>query len=195
MIDLKEFNTSAPFSMLSCPGMPSPEIADLAVTLIREEAQWIHGRSVRSALRPARGASLRAEVERRPQHAVLGDDRVDQRRGRDVECRIPHRARGRDGLAKLVAGTLLDGNRRAVRRFGSAALDLAWTAAGRYHGYWERGVKPWDVAAGLLLVREAGGVCLNFEGHEAAVDAGEVVAAAPGLARGMVERIRASIVA
>ncbi len=44
-----------------------------------------------------------------------------------------------------------------VRRFGAAALDLAWVAAGRYDGYWEAGVKPWDVAAGLLMVREAGG--------------------------------------
>ncbi|MCQ8279039.1 inositol monophosphatase [Acetobacteraceae bacterium KSS8] len=44
-----------------------------------------------------------------------------------------------------------------VRRFGSAALDLCWTAAGRYDGFWELGLKPWDCAAGLLVVREAGG--------------------------------------
>lgn len=44
-----------------------------------------------------------------------------------------------------------------VRRFGSAALDLCWTAAGRYDGFWELGLKPWDCAAGLLIVREAGG--------------------------------------
>jgi myo-inositol-1(or 4)-monophosphatase len=47
---------------------------------------------------------------------------------------------------------------KGVRRFGSAALDLAWTAAGRYEGYWELGVAPWDQAAGTLIVREAGGV-------------------------------------
>jgi len=76
---------------------------------------------------------------------------------------------------------------RAVRRFGSAALDLAWTAAGRYHGYFERGVKPWDVAAGILLVREAGGACLDYAGGVAAVEAGEVVAAAPALARTMTQ--------
>lgn len=45
-----------------------------------------------------------------------------------------------------------------VRRFGAAALDLAYVAAGRYDGYWERGIKPWDVAAGILLVKEAGGL-------------------------------------
>ena len=44
-----------------------------------------------------------------------------------------------------------------MRRFGSAALDLAWVAAGRFDGFWERGLKPWDIAAGILLVREAGG--------------------------------------
>ena len=44
-----------------------------------------------------------------------------------------------------------------IRRFGAAALDLAWVAAGRYEGFWELGLKPWDMAAGLLLVREAGG--------------------------------------
>ena len=82
---------------------------------------------------------------------------------------------------------------RAVRRFGSAALDLAWTAAGRYHGYWERGVKPWDVAAGLLLVREAGGACLDYAGREATVEAGEVVAASGPLARTMVGGIREAV--
>ena len=44
-----------------------------------------------------------------------------------------------------------------VRRFGAASLDLAYVAAGRYDGYWERELKPWDIAAGLLIVQEAGG--------------------------------------
>src|SRR5690606_23229678 len=47
---------------------------------------------------------------------------------------------------------------RGVRRMGSAALDLAWVACGRYDGYWEMGLAPWDVAAGTLIVREAGGI-------------------------------------
>ena len=51
-----------------------------------------------------------------------------------------------------------------VRRFGSAALDLAWVAAGRYDGYWELGLKPWDVAAGVLIVREAGGSVTTPDG-------------------------------
>ncbi len=49
-------------------------------------------------------------------------------------------------------------NTRGVRRMGSAALDLAWVACGRYDGYWEMGLAPWDIAAGTLIVREAGGV-------------------------------------
>lgn len=49
-----------------------------------------------------------------------------------------------------------------VRRFGAASLDLAWIACGRLDLYWEPGLKPWDVAAGILLVREAGGLCSNF---------------------------------
>jgi myo-inositol-1(or 4)-monophosphatase len=50
-----------------------------------------------------------------------------------------------------------------VRRFGAAALDLAWVACGRFDGFWERGLQPWDVAAGNLLVREAGGVVTGID--------------------------------
>ncbi len=53
-----------------------------------------------------------------------------------------------------------------VRRYGSAALDLAWVAAGRLDGFWEHGLKPWDIAAGIVLVREAGGVIEEIGGGE-----------------------------
>ncbi|MEE8661876.1 hypothetical protein CGLAMM_11130 [Acetobacteraceae bacterium EV16G] len=53
-----------------------------------------------------------------------------------------------------------------IRRFGAAALDLAWLAAGRYEGFWEIGLKPWDCAAGILLVKEAGGYVTTPEGQE-----------------------------
>ncbi|AQU87440.1 inositol monophosphatase [Komagataeibacter nataicola] len=53
-----------------------------------------------------------------------------------------------------------------IRRFGAAALDLAWVAAGRYDGYWELGIKPWDCAAGILLVREAGGYATDPAGED-----------------------------
>ncbi|MFZ9205826.1 MAG: inositol monophosphatase family protein [Schleiferiaceae bacterium] len=55
---------------------------------------------------------------------------------------------------------------RGVRRFGSAATDLAWLADGRFQGFFEHGLAPWDVAAGILLVREAGGVATDFHGTE-----------------------------
>ncbi len=71
-----------------------------------------------------------------------------------------------DGIMPQVAG---------VRRFGAAALDLAWVAAGRYDGYWELGIQPWDMAAGLLLVREAGGYATST-GDEDPRDSGNVVA-------------------
>ena len=53
-----------------------------------------------------------------------------------------------------------------VRRFGSAALDLAWVAAGRYEGFWELGLKKWDIAAGLIMVKEAGGFATDPEGGD-----------------------------
>ncbi len=59
-----------------------------------------------------------------------------------------------------------------IRRFGSAALDLAWVAAGRYDGYWELGLKAWDCAAGLLIVREAGGTVTTPAGAEFTVSDG-----------------------
>ena len=68
-----------------------------------------------------------------------------------------------------------------IRRFGSAALDLAWVAAGRYDGYWEAGLKPWDVAAGVLLVKEAGGFVTDFRGGDRAMERNEFLAANDGL--------------
>jgi len=69
-----------------------------------------------------------------------------------------------------------------IRRFGAAALDMAWVAAGRYDGYWELGLKPWDMAAGLLIVREAGGFVTDPAGAESTLhEAGpnDIVAANP----------------
>jgi myo-inositol-1(or 4)-monophosphatase len=68
-----------------------------------------------------------------------------------------------------------------IRRFGAAALDLAWVAAGRYEGFWELGLKPWDMAAGLLIVREAGGFVTDPQGGLDPIPSGEVVAANPHL--------------
>ena len=64
-----------------------------------------------------------------------------------------------------------------IRRSGSAALDMAYVAAGRYDGFWEKGIKPWDIAAGIVLVREAGGLITDFQGQKNMLEKGEVIAA------------------
>lgn len=70
-----------------------------------------------------------------------------------------------------------------VRRFGAAALDLAFVAAGRYDGFWERGLSSWDMAAGILLVREAGGIVTDFDGRDRMLETGEIVATNASLDR------------
>lgn len=70
---------------------------------------------------------------------------------------------------------------RGVRRCGAAALDLALVADGTYDIYWEQGLKPWDVAAGILLVREAGGIVTNYSGRAESLLAGQLIAASPSL--------------
>jgi myo-inositol-1(or 4)-monophosphatase len=63
-----------------------------------------------------------------------------------------------------------------IRRFGSAALDLAWVAAGRMDGFWEDDLDLWDTAAGVLLVREAGGFVTDYRGADRSFERGEYVA-------------------
>lgn len=65
---------------------------------------------------------------------------------------------------------------QAIRRMGSAAIDLAYVAAGRYDGFWEVALNPWDMAAGALLVQEAGGKLSNFSGEEFSIYQSEIVA-------------------
>ncbi|ARP96422.1 inositol monophosphatase family protein [Bordetella genomosp. 13] len=70
---------------------------------------------------------------------------------------------------------------RGVRRMGAAALDLAWTACGRYDGYWEMGLAPWDVAAGTVILREAGGVCTDMHLRDPWPVGGRLVAGNPDI--------------
>jgi myo-inositol-1(or 4)-monophosphatase len=78
-----------------------------------------------------------------------------------------------------------------VRRAGAAAVDLAHVAAGRLDGYWERGLSPWDLAAGVVLVEEAGGVVCAYDGSPLELEAGRVIACAPGLRRPLIEGLAA----
>ena len=83
------------------------------------------------------------------------------------------------------------GHAEDLRRSGSAALDLAYVAAGRYDGYFEIGLKPWDMAAGVLLVREAGGRVSDFAGRDGIPASGNIIAGNLHVAKAMVETIGA----
>ena len=86
--------------------------------------------------------------------------------------------KGQEGRARSLAEMdAVLGVTAGVRRFGSASLDLAWTAAGRVDGYWERDINIWDVAAGIVLVREAGGIVSDFSGRTDGLDGSQIVTA------------------
>lgn len=70
-----------------------------------------------------------------------------------------------------------------VRRWGTASLDLAYVAAGRYDGFWERGLHAWDVAAGIIIVKEAGGFVTDASGRNYSFDAKDIVASNDGVQR------------
>jgi myo-inositol-1(or 4)-monophosphatase len=91
-----------------------------------------------------------------------------------VATGIPHR--GRTGHATFLkeAETVMR-HVAGVRRTGSAALDIAWTAAGRFDAYWERNIKPWDMAAGILMIRESGGTVSDLEGSDQMMDTGDII--------------------
>lgn len=74
---------------------------------------------------------------------------------------------------------ILKQNSAGIRRMGAASLDLAYVAAGRYDGFWEMKLQPWDIAAGLLLVKEAGGFVGDFVGGNSMLESGNVVCGSP----------------
>jgi len=82
-----------------------------------------------------------------------------------IACGLPHYGRGGFALAHQETGAVQQ-QVAGLRRFGAAALDLAWVAAGRLDAYWERNLNPWDMAAGLILVREAGGFVSDCDGGD-----------------------------
>ena len=77
-----------------------------------------------------------------------------------------------------------------VRRAGSASIDLASVASGRLDGFWENFLSPWDVAAGILLIREAGGICTDANGGDSQVTFGSVVAGNPTIHEWLLEQVR-----
>ena len=102
---------------------------------------------------------------------------------------IPYAGReGRELLLREVGAVMALA--AGVRRQGCASLDLAYVAAGRYDGFWERGLGPWDVAAGDILVREAGGFATDLAGGNSMLTTGDVVAGNEALHRHLLELLR-----
>lgn len=104
---------------------------------------------------------------------------------------VPHLGRGEHKrfLAQLEA---VMGQVAGVRRTGSAALDLAFVAAGRFDGFWEEGLSPWDIAAGMLLVREAGGFISDLDGGQRMFSRQEIVAGNSDILPALSKLLRAS---
>jgi len=92
-----------------------------------------------------------------------------------VACGLPHFGRGDLALARNEIAAAQQ-HYAGLRRYGAATLDLAWIAAGRFDAYWERDLSPWDLAAGMLLVREAGGFVSDLDGGDAVLAKGQVAA-------------------
>jgi len=92
-----------------------------------------------------------------------------------ITCGLPHYGRGDLALSHKEIAAVQE-KVAGLRRFGAAALDLAWVAAGRFDAYWERGLSPWDMAAGLLMVRESGGFVTDLDGGDAMLAKGHIVA-------------------
>lgn len=122
-------------------------------------------------------------VAERGQGAFLNDRRlrVARRTGLAdaiIATGIPHR--GRSGHAEFVKELpYLMARVSGIRRCGAASVDLAWVAAGRFDGFWERGLESWDMAAGLILIEEAGGLVSDIAGERQMMGSGGVVAGNP----------------
>ena len=113
--------------------------------------------------------------------AYLNDRRIrvtktDRIEGALVGTGFPYREVGHiDDYLRMLRNVMMAAS--GVRRPGAAALDLAWVACGRMDAFWELGLSPWDMAAGALLIREAGGLVGDLDGNEGYLDSGRIVAA------------------
>ena len=106
-----------------------------------------------------------------------------------ITCGIPHRGRGDPARFHRELGAVQP-QVAGLRRTGAAALDMAWVAAGRFDGFWERGLSSWDLAAGLVILREAGGFATDIEGGEDILDKGTVVAGNEEIQRALLALLR-----
>jgi myo-inositol-1(or 4)-monophosphatase len=106
-----------------------------------------------------------------------------------IACGLPHYGRGDIALAQRETVAIQE-KVAGLRRFGASALDLAWVAAGRIDGYWERNIEPWDMAAGIILVREAGGFISDCSGRDDMLAKGEIVAGNEFIHKDLLRRLQ-----
>ncbi|MDX8460892.1 inositol monophosphatase family protein [Mesorhizobium humile] len=111
-----------------------------------------------------------------------------------IGCGVPHLGRGQHGNFLIELRNVM-AEVSGVRRLGSAALDLAYVAAGRMDGFWETGLSSWDIAAGILLVREAGGFVSDMDGAQDMLDNGEVVAGNELIQRALLKTVKKPLAA
>lgn len=106
-----------------------------------------------------------------------------------IACGLPHMGRGDLALFRAEFAVVQE-KVAGLRRFGAAALDLAWVAAGRLDAYWERNLSSWDMAAGILLVREAGGFVTDTDGGDAMLTKGHIAAGNETMHRELVRLLK-----
>jgi myo-inositol-1(or 4)-monophosphatase len=106
-----------------------------------------------------------------------------------IGCGVPHLGRGQHGNFLVELRNVM-AEVSGVRRLGSASLDLAYVAAGRMDGFWETGLSAWDVAAGILLIREAGGFISDFAGGQNMLDGGSIVVGNEIIQRALLKTVR-----
>jgi myo-inositol-1(or 4)-monophosphatase len=104
---------------------------------------------------------------------------------------IPHNGRPEHDLFLKQLRAVM-ATSAGVRRIGGAALDLAWTAAGRFDGFWERNLRAWDIAAGIVILREAGGFVSDAEGKDGMLETGNIVAGNEPIQRQLLKLLKAA---
>lgn len=111
-----------------------------------------------------------------------------------IGCGVPHLGRGQHGNFLIELRNVM-AEVSGVRRLGSASLDLAYVAAGRMDGFWETGLSAWDIAAGALLIREAGGFVSDMDGGQDMLEAGSIVAGNELIQRALLKTVKKPLAA
>jgi myo-inositol-1(or 4)-monophosphatase len=126
--------------------------------------------------------------------AFLNDRRIRVSKCQKIEDALlgtgfPYRELARLDLYMRQLRSMMEQS-SGVRRAGAAALDLAYVACGRLDGFWELGLSPWDMAAGALLIQEAGGLAADLQGDQGFLEKGDICAAAPKLFPALLQSLR-----